>query len=464
MLVAGWDTPLVLTRQEVAQREYEGCRVPDDTRSALAALDPVRDSHSKVLSAIRARLAALEPTADFPYVQPNDLEDIRQVRPDGPRRMRKRLSEDVLLDKLHGAWTGRAAGCALGKPVELLGMFGFGGDSGRRAIRRYLEARDAWPLRDYFIGAPSAAYGAKIICPESWRENIAYMEPDDDIHYTLIALKVLEERGAGFTWANIADTWNNSLPYSAICTAETQAILNYNLTTPNKPMGRRPLYTTPEFTRTHNNPYREWIGAQIRADGWAYACAGEPELAAEFAWRDAHWTHTANGIYGEMMMAAIIAAAFVEDDPKRLVEIGLSEIPAQCRLAEAVREAMGWIEAGAGFEDFMQQLEAKHGGLSPVHTVNNALIVVMSLFTGGGEPDRVIADSVMAGLDTDCNGATAGSIAGAVRGKSRFGGTLQTALNDTIRPLVFGFQEVTMHSLAERTLAVHKRVMKERDL
>lgn len=463
MQIAGWDTPLMLTRHEVVQREYEGCHVPDNVRAALKAMDPVRDSHSDVLSVIRRDLAALEPAADFPYVQPNDLDAIRSARPKPERRMRERLKDDVLLDKLHGAWTGRAVGCALGKPVEHLGMMGFSGDSGRKAIRRYLEARGAWPLRDYFSGASSPAYGAKLVCPQSWRENIAYMEPDDDIHYTLIGLKVLEQFGGGFTWNSIADTWNSSLPYAAICTAETQAILNYNLMTPNRPGEKRPVYATPEFTRMHNNPYREWIGAQIRADGWAYACAGDPELAAEFAWRDAHWTHTANGIYGEMMMAAMIAASFVEDDPKRLVEIALAEIPANCRLAEAVREAMRWIDEGADFDAFMQQLEARFSGMSPVHTVNNALIVILSLFTGGSVADRAIADSVMAGLDTDCNGATAGSIVGARSGKSRFGGTLAAKLNDTIRPLVFGFQEVTMTELAERTLKVHRRVMNERD-
>lgn len=462
MQIAGWDTPLMLTRHEVVQREYEGCHVPDNMRAALKAMDPVRDSHSDVLSVIRRDLAALEPAADFPYVQPNDLDAIRSARPKPERRMRERLKDDVLLDKLHGAWTGRAVGCALGKPVEHLGMMGFSGDSGRKAIRRYLEARGAWPLRDYFSGAPTPSYGAKLVCPQSWRENIAYMEPDDDIHYTLIGLKVLEQFGGGFTWNSIADTWNSSLPYAAICTAETQAILNYNLMTPNRPGEKRPVYTTPEFTRMHNNPYREWIGAQIRADGWAYACAGDPELAAEFAWRDAHWTHTANGIYGEMMMAAMIAASFVENDPKRLVEIGLAEIPANCRLAEAVHEGLRWIDDGADFDGFMQQLEARYRGMSPVHTVNNALIVIMSLFTGGGVPDRAIADSVMAGLDTDCNGATVGSIVGARSGKRRFGGTLAPTLHDTIRPLVFGFQEVTMTELAERTLKVHRRVMLER--
>ena len=38
------------------------------------------------------------------------------------------------------------------------------------------------------------------------------MEPDDDIHYTLIALRVLEEYGPDFKWRDVAATWNACLP------------------------------------------------------------------------------------------------------------------------------------------------------------------------------------------------------------------------------------------------------------
>ena len=106
----------------------------------------------------------------------------------------------------------------------------------------------------------------------------------------------------------------------------------------------------------------------------------------------------------------------------------------------------------------MEKLEKKYAGMSAVHTVNNALVVVMSLFYGKMVPDRSICVSVMGALDTDCNGATTGSIVGAATGRKNFGGKLAAPLNDTIKPLVFGFQTCTMKDLAERTLAIHKKV------
>lgn len=449
-LIAGWTTPLGLLKAEVEQKEYEGFIVPESLKQEIKALnDKAVKGNNEKISAYYAKLVALAKDPDFDYVQPYDLEGIKSERPDGLRKLPMTLTEDELLDRFHGAWTGRGCGCALGKPVEGMGMSG----NGRAKIKKYLNSRAHWPLDYYFSG--EKIDDMEIGCPQSWRENIAYMEPDDDIHYSLIGLKVLENKGADFKWYDVADCWNSSLPYNAICTAETQAILNYNMHK-SRTSDYRP---TAEFTSSNNNPYREWIGAQIRADGWAYCCAGNPELAAEFAWRDAHWTHTANGIYGEMFVAAMIAAAFVEHDPKKIVEIGLSEIPKNCKLAEAVREALIWIEESTDFETFMDKLDAKYADMSAVHTVNNALICVMALFYGEMNPDKSISISVMGALDTDCNGATVGSMVGAAAGKKNFGGKLQDALNDTIKPLVFGFQQITMKELAERTLKVHKNLL-----
>ena len=83
-----------------------------------------------------------------------------------------------------------------------------------------------------------------------------------------------------------------------------------------------------------------------------------------------------------------------------------------------------------------------------------------ALFYGQMDPDRSICISVMAGLDTDCNGATVGSITGAATGRRKFGGKLAAPLNDSIRPHVFGFQNVTMKELADRTLTAFHQVRK----
>ena len=454
MIFTGWETPLTLLGHELIQRDYEGHTVPEDLKEKVAAFDDEKDAMNfEAVDTLYRALDQLPKDQAFAYVQPNDLESIRKERPDGPRQLGG-IAETDLLDRFHGAWTGRAAGCALGKPVEGMGILGQRGMGGRQAIRTYLENRLHWPLDYYFSGA-DAGDNLRIGCPQSQRENIAFMEADDDIHYTLVALRVLENFGPDFKWRDVATVWNTSLPYYAICTAEAQAIMNYNNAVPRKAPSD---WVTPEYTSTNRNPYREWIGAQIRADGWGYACAGNPELAAAFAFRDACWTHRANGIYGEMMFAATMAAAFVVSDPIELINIGLSEIPRNCRLAEACRAALAQVPDCDGFHGYMDWVEEHYGDLSGVHTVNNALVVIGAVIFGRMEFHGSICRSVEGGWDTDCNGATCGSIMGAASGVRALTSSLVAPLNDTIKPNVIGFQEVSMAELAERTLKVHQRV------
>lgn len=455
--MAGWTTPHELLREEFVQRADEGCLIPASLRDRFGGLDQEVDAWNlERIDPIYDALMVLPQDAELAGREPNDLEAIRALRPEGPRCLQYSPSDAERLDRLHGAWTGRCVGCALGKPVEVMG---FQRDEagrlvGRSRIKQYLTHRDAWPLEDYFPGG-DVGDGLMLPCPQSQRGNIRYMEPDDDIHYSLIGLRVLEEHGHGFDWLDVARTWLRSLPISSICTAEAQAILNVQRHL-SRLSGHNPSLN-PAWVRRHRNPYREWIGAQIRSDGWAFCCAGRPELAAELAWRDAHWTHERNGIYGEMMFAAMQAAAFAEVDPRRIVEIGISEIPAQCRLAQWVRRAVAWCDESPGFEACMDRLEVELNDMNPVHTINNAMICVIALLCGAMDTAKTPAIAVMCGLDTDCNGASVGSIVGAAAGRKAFDDHLASALHDEVRPGVLGFQRVTMRELAERSAAIWRR-------
>ncbi len=106
----------------------------------------------------------------------------------------------------------------------------------------------------------------------------------------------------------------------------------------------------------------------------------------------------------------------------------------------------------------MDRLEACYPKMSPVHTINNALICVISMIYGKMDTRLSTTIAVMAGLDTDCNAATVGSIVGAAAGRARFDAEFAAPLQDRVMPSMIGFSDTTMRDLAERHLAVWKRV------
>jgi ADP-ribosylglycohydrolase len=72
----------------------------------------------------------------------------------------------------------------------------------------------------------------------------------------------------------------------------------------------------------------------------------------------------------------------------------------------------------------------------------------------GGDFGRTISIAVMCGLDTDCNGATAGSLVGVLLGAKALPPKWVEPLNNRLRSIVVGFNENKISDLAKRTMKV----------
>jgi ADP-ribosylglycohydrolase len=436
-----------------------------DTSAPAARLETIAGLETEYAAEVRHEIAEmikrLPRRPGFGYDEPSDLAVIRAARPMGPRKLPGNLGKRLLADRTLGAWLGRAAGCLLGKPCE---------GWPRERIERTLRAFGEWPLSDYWPsvadlppgfrfsqhGQPAEPGALEYHRPEMpWlRGNIKRMARDDDMDYPIIGLHILERYGPQFTTANVGDAWLDCLPHNQVYTAERVAYRNLV-------DGLEP----PE-TATYRNPYREWIGAQIRADIWGWVCPGKPELAAELAWRDASLSHTKNGIYGEMFFAALTAAAFAPvrqglapasaQHVRELIEIGLSEIPHNCRLREAVLDTVEWCDTDPNWERSWDRINGKYGHYHCIHTINNAAVVLMGLLHAKGDYEKAIAIAVMGGWDTDCNGATAGAVMGTMLGAKALPEKWVGPLHDRISSIVIGSTDTKLSALAKRTGAVQE--------
>ncbi|HMO26310.1 MAG TPA: ADP-ribosylglycohydrolase family protein, partial [Tepidisphaeraceae bacterium] len=293
MTMLGYDTQAGLIRSELQLAAEDGRDAAVVRR--LVELASGCGEDASTLDVIERELLALPTSADFPYVEPDDLPSIfADASPPKPAAI---PDDSTLLNRLHGAWLGRCGGCTLGKPVE---CFNWNRSRDPRPVRarlkQYLTAvsPDEWPIRFYFPGAspPSAEAGAAEQ-PDSTREHVKFVETDDDLRYTVLAQMILTKRTRSFNTLHVAKRALEPLPFLLVATAEMQAYRNlawrYGLM-----RGMDEASIDWNWVATHQNPYREWIGAQIRADGYGYAAPGDPRWAADMAWRDARMSHTRN--------------------------------------------------------------------------------------------------------------------------------------------------------------------------
>ncbi|MGI9233674.1 MAG: ADP-ribosylglycohydrolase family protein [Woeseiaceae bacterium] len=421
-----------LIKAELLQRREEGCDVNEICGRITAALGGEVDEAG--LSRLYDELMALPVDDAFPYSEPSTMEDIRSQRPNAPRKLDMAWEDDSLYDRIYGAWLGRAAGCALGKPVE---------GWPKTRIDKFLNDANALPLDNYLPFVEKMLPG---IHRPSTRDNIQYMDRDDDLDFPILGLLALESKGARMTSRTIAQTWLAYMPYGLVYTAENSAYRNFV-------QGIWP----PESAK-YRNPFREWIGAQIRADIFGYAAPGWPEKAAELAFRDAAISHDKNGIYGEMFVAAMIAAAFVHEDVADVIAAGLGEIPENCRLAKAVHDTLAWCQEEEDWEAVFEKIFEHYGHYHGVHTINNAALVVMGLYYGSDDFEQGIVSTVRAGWDTDCTGATVGSILGIRFGAAALPDKWVGVLNDRLLSAVRTQNDNKISDLAARTLEVAKVV------
>ena len=371
--------------------------------------------------------------------EPNGLRAIRRLCPKGPRRMWDKLDAAVYRERLEGALLGRCAGCTLGAPVESWEI--------KRMKNLAKENRQAFPPERYWKRVPDP-YGVRygLSTRQAYSsEGMRGVPVDDDIAYTLLGLLIVEDFGPDFSIEDVGKAWVKYLPIA--CTAEKIALDNLKAKIP----ARRAALT--------DNPYCQWIGADIRSDPWGYMAPGYPRKAAEMAYTDACISHRRNGIYGEMYFSAVIAAAFTVDDPVQALHLGLSEIPAQCATARAVRWALKTAAKIKNYKQAREAVERKFKGMSRVHTINNACLTIWGVTIGGRDLTKVIGQTVAMGMDNDCTAATAGSIVGAVVGKKGIDRRWHSRFDNTIHSYLIGKRRFTITGLLKRFEAQAKCVL-----
>lgn len=451
MLRLTWAQPEDLLGHELRQAAQDGrnaaavAAVAARWRTAGGWDPPPRAGASPQPASPYLRLLAedlLDELADLPSTsaedEPTHLDRVKPLCPHWPHRTTQ-APATVTPAALEAAWLGRAVGCLLGKPVEKLPLDG---------IRALARSTGNWPLNTYFTarGVPADLLAAhpwnRRSAATSLAENIDGMPEDDDLNYPLLNLLLLQRHGRGFTTVDVARLWLDELPAGRTFTAERLAYRNLL------------CGIEPPRTARHRNPFREWIGALIRADLHGWTNPGDPAAAAEQAHRDAALTHTANGVYAAMFTAAAVAtAATGTHDVHACLAAGLTVVPPRSRLAKAVTHAVRLACSHEDFDTVVDELHAVYGASHHwVHAVPNTALIAAALTHADGDFTGSITRAVSGGWDTDSVGAAAGGIAALLAGDPAALPDRWTApLKNRLATSVGGFDGTGFDTLAHLT-------------
>jgi ADP-ribosylglycohydrolase len=313
------------------------------------------------------------------------------------------LNQLAFRDRVYACWLGKSIGGTLGAPVE-----------GRQETHSFT----------FFDPVPTQ------------------QTANDDLDLQMLWLKALEERGPNIDARVLGEYWLSYVPVDWN---------EYGVGKANMRDGIAP----PLSGHFRNARWRDSNGAWIRSEIWACVAPGWPALAARYAFEDACVDHgISEGTYAEVFTASLESAAFVEPDRDKLLDVALSFVPADCGVARSVRAAREAKAKGLDLMAARQAVVEASKATGWFMAPQNVAFVVLGWLYGDGDFGRSICAAVNCGDDTDCTGATLGSLLGILGGTKGIPDNWRKPVGDQIQTVAIGgFRPPkNLPELAERTV------------
>ncbi len=403
---------------------------------AVSALES-DDYKTRISDIIYEMVINAEMQPNYKYNEPSALNEIKALRK--PHSFEVKVPDsDTFRNKLLGAWTGRACGCLLGKPIECIRsdeLIPLLKETGNYPMHRYILSTD--------ITDEVCSHYKFFLKGKPYADTVDGMPVDDDTNYVVLAQKIIEDSGRNFDSEDVATAWMKYQSIYSYFTAERIAFVNFI------------NCIKPPASAMYKNVCREWIGAQIRGDYFGYINPGNPEAAAKMAYKDARISHVKNGIYGEMFVSAMIACAAVTENIEDIILGGLAQIPSTSRLYESVMKIYDGYKSGVTVDECFNIIHSsydEHTDHGWCHTISNAMIVTAALLYGEGDFGKSICCAVGMAFDTDCNGATVGSVLGMRNTIEGIDEYWKKPINGKIHSSIFGAGTVDIEQAVTKTI------------
>jgi len=348
-------------------------------------------------------MAVIVSSLAVPKVQAQDIEVTE-----------RRLSVSEYRDKMMAGWIGQMVGVGWGAPTEF----------------RYLS---------------------KII-PEDkvpvWQPAMVNQFSQDDIYVEMTFLRSLEEYG-----------FDVSIRQAGIDFARS----GYMLWHANK-AGRDNLrkgLAPPDCSHPQFSQHSDDIDYQIEADYSGLIAPGLPNTVIALGEKFGRLVNYGDGLYAGQFVGAMYSEAFFEDDPLKIIEVGLRCIPPESQYAEMVRDVIQWHQQDPqDWQKTWQLINQKYhenpdyrrfsctgpeGSLNIDAKINGAYIL-MGMLYGNGDMGQTTIISMRCGQDSDCNPSNAAGILFTAAGYKNLP---QRFTSELIQDKKFGFTEYDFPTLID---------------
>ena len=372
--------------------------IPDGIKLAQQGkIDELRVITAEILEAINA--APVDPAHPFHSFQhPASWMDVKAAMgkvQDAPFQ----FDTANLPERIYQGWLGQLAGGSFGTAIE--------GYTGEQISKVYGDIRG-------YITQPETT--------------------NDDVVYELVLLDVFERLKKNLTSRDLGLEWVKQIPFG--WSAEWVALRNLN------------QGVFPPESGSFQNPYSNWIGAQMRGMVCGMLAPGWPMEAARLAHIDGVVSHDNNGVYGEIYAAVMTSLAFIRSDARELLHEAAEYVPQHSLYASVVRDCLATVSNEKNPATAWKVLEKHYEEYNWIDAHPNIAAVIHSLWYCQNDMTESFALLAKAGLDVDCNGGLAGNVLGLIRPvPAEWSGPL----GDLLETYLKGKEKLSIRDLATRT-------------
>lgn len=331
----------------------------------------------------------------------------------------KTIDVGTLKDKLAGAWIGQLIGNIYGLPHE----------------NKYIEnpGPENWP------------YSYTRSLEKLKRYDGAFSDDDTDIEY--MYLLQMEQLGTEPSYAQLRKAWMHHVRDRVwLANRASLGLMHHGF--------------SPPFTgRKELNPHWFQIDPQLINEIWAYTAPGMVKYAAAKSYWAACITSDEWGTEPTVHYGAMYAAAFFENDIRKLIQIGLNELPANSRYAQTVREMISLHQQYPNqWQKARQIMAEKYYVNEPdlTKTIWNANLngacAILALLYGNGDFQHTLDLACAMGFDADNQAATLAGLLGIINGFEKLPSGLYLPLDHWNEPFNNKYINITRHDLPDATL------------